>query len=185
MDTSSENLLSHLSRVLWDEVFMAMACVYAMRSPDNATRHGCIIVDANNVPIGFGYNGFPKGGKNDGIYPRTRPGKYTVIAHSELNSLLNRSLNTQGGTAYITGRPCSQCMIAMIQGGIKKIVYGKIGSHCVDQKDWDTVLLMAKNCNINVVEYTGELPYNVLSSTQEYLKLKGWISEAEKTEYTN
>jgi len=77
---NTENLVAHMPRISWDEVFMAMACVYAMRSPDPSTRHGCVVVK-DNVPVGFGYNGFPKGGKDDSIYPMTRPGKYTFLAH--------------------------------------------------------------------------------------------------------
>lgn len=184
MDKNFENLVSHLPRLSWQEVFMAMACVYAMRSPDGSTRHGCIIINRENVPVGFGYNGFPKGGKNDDIYDKGRPGKYKVIAHSELNALLNRSLNDSGGTVYVTGKPCCGCMVAMIQGGIKTVVYGKIGSHCVSEEDWTTTQLMAENCGITLVEYQLD-PQKALLVTGEYLRLKGWESEKEEFNSTN
>ena len=162
-----------LPRLNWHEAFMAMACVYAMRSPDISTRHGCIIVNSENVPVGFGYNGFPKGGRNDSLYDRDRPGKYRFFAHAELNALLNRSLNDSGGTVYVTGRPCCGCMIAMIQGGIKTIYYGKIGSHCVNEEDWNATQLMAENCGVTLIECPLD-PMKALDITKQYLETKGW-----------
>ena len=176
MDLKDSGDTGALPRLSWDETFMAMACVYCMRSPDPHTRHGCVIVDGN-IPVGFGYNGFPKGGKNDKIYPLTRPAKYRSLAHSELNSLMNRTLNTAGSTVYVTGHPCSGCIIAMIQGGIKKIIYGNIGSHCVDEEDRKATYMMVGNCDISLQKYDGKArqPYDALGLTQLYLKSKGWM----------
>lgn len=169
-----ENHTSHLERPSWDELYMTLACVYAMRSPDPATRHGAVIVSSDNRPIAFGYNGHPKGGRDDSVYPTTRPEKYKTVCHSELNALLNRTMNAEGGTVYVTGPPCSACVIAMIQGGIKKIVYGQIQSTCVDRDDWEMVLLMAENCDIELCSYEGECPRDVLDNAKEYLFLKKW-----------
>ena len=174
--------VSDLPRLNWHEAFMAIACVYAMRSPDSSTRHGCVIVNRDNVPVGCGYNGFPKGGKNDDVYDTGRPGKYRVTAHSELNALLNRSINCTGGTAYITGKPCCGCMVAMIQGGVANVIYGKIGSHCVNDEDWSATQLMADNCGIRLIEYSvagdNQLePFMALNVTNEYLRLKGWMDK--------
>ncbi len=175
MNKDIYNSVSELPRLNWHETFMAIACVYAMRSPDPSTKHGCVIVNHENVLVGCGYNGFPKGGKNDDVYDKERPGKYRVIAHSELNALLNRSINCAGGTAYITGKPCCGCMVAMIQGGVKHIIYGQIGSHCVSDEDWVATQLMAENCNIHISEWPASMhPSKSLHVTNEYLRLKGW-----------
>ena len=170
---SNENLLSEIPRLSWEEAFMSMVCIYAMRSPDLATRHGCVIVDVDNHPVGWGYNGFPKGGTNE-LYPTDRPRKYNFCAHAELNSLLNRTMNTSGGTAYVTGKPCCGCMVAMIQAGIKKVVYGKIGSHCVDSSGWKDVIFMSEDCGVELCE-SKCLPIKNFELTQEYLKIKSWI----------
>lgn len=171
-----ENYLdvSQIPRSTWDEAHMSVAIMYALRSPDPSTKHGCVIVDENNIPLGFGYNGFPKGSKDNSRYPTTRPEKYKTLPHSELNALLNRTLNSPGGIVYVTGQPCSGCMVAMNQGGVKKVIYGKIGSHCVDDSDWAITKMVAENCGIELIPYQGAYPGVVFSRGQCYLDLKGW-----------
>jgi deoxycytidylate deaminase len=161
------------NRPTWDETFMSMALVYCLRSPDPATKHGAIIVDSQHHPMGWGYNGYPKGGTID-LYPTTRPAKYRHIAHSELNALLNRTINTKGGTVYVTGHPCCGCMVAMIQASIREIIYGKIGSHCVNKEDWDAVNLMSVDCGVKLTAYSGRYPVDIYNEVKDYLKLKEW-----------
>jgi len=158
----------------WDEIYMTLALIYSSRSPDPSTRHGCVIVSSDNRPIAFGYNGFPKGSKDNSLYPLTRPEKYAFISHSEIGALSNRTLNTEGCTAYVTGKPCSKCMVSMVQGGIKKIVYGNIGSHCVAEEDWNATLLIAENCGISLAKYDGCNPVDIFNKVGEYLEIKGW-----------
>ena len=40
---------------------MQIARLIAMRSKDPNTQAGAVIVDENNVIVGLGYNGFPRG----------------------------------------------------------------------------------------------------------------------------
>jgi len=163
-----------IPRSSWDETYMTIAVVYAMRSPDPSTKHGCVVVSGDNRPVGFGYNGFPKGSADNSRYPTTRPEKYRFIPHSELNALLNRTLNTEGGIVYVTGKPCSGCISSIIQGGIKKVIFGEIGSHCVDPEDWEATLLMADNCGIELVSYADNNPIDIFDRAASYLHLKGW-----------
>ncbi|KKK94200.1 hypothetical protein LCGC14_2685220, partial [marine sediment metagenome] len=168
-------------RPSWNDILMTMACIYCLRSPDPRTWHGCVIVDDNNHPVGWGYNGFPRGGTNH-LYPTDRS-KLRYIAHSELNALLNRTMNTKGGTVYVTGEPCCGCMVAMIQAGIKKIIYGEISSHMISKEDQKAVRFMADDCNIALIPYEPDKasPYDVMKQTHEYLVLKGWSNYGQET----
>ncbi len=155
----------------WDDYLMAMACLVAMRSPDPSTKHGCVVVDEKHRILGLGYNGFPRGGKD--IYPTTRPEKYPFMVHSEPNALLNCSIRPEGGSIYVTGIPCSSCMLLMVQAGITKIIYGQIGSAMVDNEAAQRTFMIAENHSIYMQEYTGN-PANLFEETCEYLISKDW-----------
>ena len=112
----------------WDEYFMGLATMSAMRSKDPNTIVGACIVDDNHKILSMGYNGAPIG-FNDDDMPWDRDGdfintKYAYVCHSELNAILNaRGLNLTGCTLYVTLFPCNECAKAIIQSGIKRIVY--------------------------------------------------------------
>ena len=78
--------------------------------------------------MSMGYNGFPKGCDDD-EYPWNREGdlcdsKYAYVTHSELNAILNyRGGSLEGTKLYVTLFPCNECAKAIIQSGIRKIVY--------------------------------------------------------------
>ena len=112
----------------WDEYFMAIAIVASLRSKDTNTSVGAVIVDPNKHIVATGYNGFPSGIKEREL-PKGRDGewlntKYPYTVHAELNAILNRtSLDLYGATIYCTLYPCNECAKAIIQSGIKEIVY--------------------------------------------------------------
>lgn len=73
--------------ISWDECFMQMAYLMAMRSKDPSTQAGAVIVDQNKVIVGLGYNGFPRG-IDEGQLPWSRTGgftesKYAFVVHAE------------------------------------------------------------------------------------------------------
>ena len=76
----------------------------------------------------MGYNGFPKGCSDD-EFPWAREGdslhtKYFYVTHSELNAILNyRGGSLEGSKIYVTLFPCNECAKAIIQAGIKTIIY--------------------------------------------------------------
>ena len=76
----------------------------------------------------MGYNGFPKGCSDD-EFPWAREGesletKYLYVTHSELNAILNyRGGSLEGAKLYVSLFPCNECAKAIIQAGIKTIVY--------------------------------------------------------------
>ncbi len=114
--------------ISWDEYFMGVALLAANRSKDPNTRVGACIVDGGNVILSTGYNGFPKGCSDD-EYPWAREGnaedtKYPYVVHAELNAILNaRGKNLSGAKLYVALFPCNECAKAIIQSGIKEIVY--------------------------------------------------------------
>ena len=50
--------------------------------------------------------------------------KYPYVTHSELNAILNfRGGSLAGAKLYVSLFPCNECAKAIIQSGIKEIVY--------------------------------------------------------------
>ena len=143
----------------WDQYFMAMAHLSAKRSKDPNTQVGACIVNAQKRVVGLGYNGFPKGCDDD-EFPWERKAdneedtKYPYVVHAELNAILNfrgdiRAMS--GATAYVTLFPCHECAKAIIQSGIKHIIY-------LDNKYEGTVdnreaIKMFKAAGISVTQY--------------------------------
>ena len=112
--------------ITWDEYFMGVAILASKRSKDPNTQVGACIVDENNVILSTGYNGFPYGCSDDD-FPWDRTGddtKYSYVVHAELNAILNaRGKNLKGSKIYVDLFPCNECAKAIIQAGIKRIVY--------------------------------------------------------------
>ncbi|MBR3201746.1 MAG: dCMP deaminase family protein [Mogibacterium sp.] len=112
--------------ISWDEYFMGVAILAAKRSKDPNTQVGACIVDKNNVILTTGYNGFPKGCSDD-EFPWDREGeitKYPFVVHAELNAILNASgKDLSGSRIYVALFPCNECAKAIIQSGIKEVIY--------------------------------------------------------------
>ena len=115
--------------ITWDEYFMGVAKLSAMRSKDPNTQVGACIVSQDNKILSMGYNGFPKGCSDDEFPwdkldedPYNR--KYFYVTHSELNAILNyRGGSLEGSKLYVTLFPCNECAKAIIQSGIREIIY--------------------------------------------------------------
>ncbi len=114
--------------ISWDEYFMGVAMLSAMRSKDPNTQVGACIVNQDRRIVGVGYNGFPKGCSDEDL-PWEREGdwletKYPYVCHAELNAILNSiGGSLQGCTLYVALFPCNECAKAIIQAGIRKVVY--------------------------------------------------------------
>ena len=112
----------------WDEYFMGIALLSAERSKDPGTQVGACIVSADKKILSMGYNGMPRG-CHDTLMPWAREGapqdtKYMFVCHAELNAILNYDGNNlQGSTIYTTLFPCNECTKALIQAGIKEVIY--------------------------------------------------------------
>ena len=112
--------------ISWDEYFMGVALLAARRSKDPSTQVGCCIVDQRNIILSTGYNGFPYGCSDD-EYPWAREGeetKYPFVVHSELNAILNSNgKSLENAKLYVSLFPCNECAKAIIQAGIRTIIY--------------------------------------------------------------
>ncbi len=112
----------------WDEYFMGVAKLAGMRSKDPNTQVGACIVSQNNRILSMGYNGFPNGVSDD-EFPWSREGdaletKYPFVAHGELNAILNyRGGSLEGAKIYVMLFPCNECAKAIIQAGIRTVIY--------------------------------------------------------------
>jgi dCMP deaminase len=113
--------------ISWDEYFMGVAMLSALRSKDPSTKVGACIVNQNKRIVGIGYNGLPCGCSDD-EFPWERTGgfldtKYAYVVHAEPNAILNATSDLTGATLYVTLFPCNECAKLIIQSGIKEIVY--------------------------------------------------------------
>ena len=114
----------------WDEYFMAVAKLSAMRSKDPHTQVGACIVSNDNRILSIGYNGAPNG-FNDEKFPWGREGnpletKYLYVVHAERNAILNyrgSRKDLENSKIYVDLFPCNECAKAIIQCGIKEVVY--------------------------------------------------------------
>lgn len=111
----------------WDQYFMGIARLSALRSKDPSTQVGACIVDNDKKIIGIGYNGLPIG-IDDDLFPWGKDGeyldtKYPYVCHAELNAILNSTKNLKGATIYVTLFPCNECTKAIIQSGISNLFY--------------------------------------------------------------
>ena len=112
--------------ISWDEYFMGVAMLAARRSKDPNTQVGACIVSPGHIIISTGYNGLPNGCSDD-EYPWEREGeqtKYPYVVHAELNAILNANgRDLRGSTLYVALFPCNECAKAIIQSGIREVVY--------------------------------------------------------------
>lgn len=114
----------------WDEYFMMIAKLTSMRSKDPNTQVGACIVSNDNRILSIGYNGTPNG-YDDKIFPWSRVGeplntKYLYVCHAELNAILNfrgASRELENSKIYVDLFPCNECAKAIIQSGIKEVIY--------------------------------------------------------------
>ncbi|CAH8512175.1 unnamed protein product [Schistosoma margrebowiei] len=115
--------------ISWDEYFMSIALLSAMRSKDPSTQVGACIVNQEKKIVGIGYNGMPNGILDDDVpwgkeSTNELENKYLYVCHAELNAVLNRNEAHSGGcTLFTTMFPCNECAKVIIQAGIKEVVY--------------------------------------------------------------
>lgn len=143
----------------WEEYFMTSAILASTRSKDPSTQVGACIVDSNNIIVSSGYNGLTKG-MDDDTFPWDSPGekdgnikmtKNPYVVHAELNAILNSHRNDlEGTTLYVTLFPCNECAKAIIQSGIKKVVYLREYKH---QDLVDITKMMFDAAGVECIKY--------------------------------
>ena len=145
----------------WDEYFMGMAILSGFRSKDPSTKVGACIVDNDNKVVSIGYNGMPKGLDESQLSwnkGEDLDSKYLYVCHAEFNAILN----TRFGSAlkdcklYVTLFPCNECAKAIIQTGIKEVIY-------LDNKYQDQLIFRASAklltlAGVKITKYEGKVP---------------------------
>ena len=147
------NEYSIIAQKLPNDINMGVAKLSALRSKDPNTQVGACIVSNDNKILSMGYNGLPIGCSDD-EFPWCREGdpldnKYFYTTHSELNAILNyRGGTLDGAKMYVTLFPCNECAKAIIQAGIKTIVYD-----CDKYADTASVIASKRMLNAAGVRY--------------------------------
>ena len=143
----------------WDEYFMGIALLSAQRSKDPNTQVGACIVGQDNRIISLGYNGMPIGCSDDrmpwGNNGEPLATKYLFVCHAELNAILNSTKSCEGSKLYTTLFPCNECAKAIIQSGIKSVIY-----FSDKYADSDEVLASKKMFDTVGINYREYIPQN-------------------------
>ena len=140
----------------WDEYFMGIAMLSGERSKDPNSQVGACIVSQDNKILSMGYNGFPIGCSDDkiswereGEFAET---KYPYVCHAELNAILNYTgASLKGSKVYVTLFPCNECAKAIIQCGIKEIIY--MSDKYADSDSTKVSKKMLDMCNVKYTQY--------------------------------
>lgn len=110
----------------WDKRFMEVAKLTSTWSKDPSTKVGAVFVSKKNVILSSGWNGFPRGVKDDFERLNERETKYKYTVHAEMNAIYNATYNgvsLDGSTLYVYGLPvCSECTKGVIQVGVERVV---------------------------------------------------------------
>ena len=141
----------------WDEYFMGIAKLSALRSKDPSTQVGACIVSSDNRILSMGYNGTPNG-FDDQDFPWDREGhalntKYLYVCHAELNAILNfrgHKRDYEGAKIYVALFPCNECAKAIIQSGIKEVIY--LSDKYKDQDNFKASKILFDKCNVKYRE---------------------------------
>lgn len=137
----------------WEEYFMAVAKLTAMRSKDPNTQVGACIVGTDNRILSVGYNGAPNGFDDD-KFPWAREGnpldtKYLYVCHAERNAILNfkgSRRDLENAVIYVDLFPCNECAKEIIQSGIKEVVY--LSDKYADTEGTIASKRMLDECNV-------------------------------------
>ncbi len=133
--------MNKYDNISWDEYFMGMAVLSSLRSKDPSTKVGAVIVSPENKVISIGYNGMPSRLDEEQLSWNKGEGldsKYLYVCHAEFNAILNTQVggSLKNARVYVTLFPCNECTKAIIQTGIKEIIY-------LDDKYADTTMIKA------------------------------------------
>ena len=113
-----------MNRPTWDEVWLKTAEVISERSYDPRFKVGAVVVTEDNTQVlAVGYNGNYSGGPNK--VESEEPGESGML-HAEINALLKMDYNNpKNKILYITLSPCRMCAKAIVNAGIKEVVYSE------------------------------------------------------------
>jgi dCMP deaminase len=144
----------------WVEYFLNIAEQVKLKSKDQSTQIGAVIVGEDKEVLSTGYNSFPRG-LDDSLQERQeRPEKYFWMEHAERNAIYNAArigVSLKNSTIYLTsGLPCMDCARGIVNSGIKT-VYCKQVCTTKNKDKWDESqkksLELLRECDIDVIYY--------------------------------
>lgn len=107
----------------WDQRFQGLACHISEWSKDPSTKCGAVIISPARIIVGMGFNGFPRGVRDEEELLQNREIKYNRTVHADVNAVLFANQSIEGCTIYTWPfMPCSRCATVLIQKGISRVV---------------------------------------------------------------
>jgi dCMP deaminase len=144
----------------WTEYFLEIAEVVKLKSKDQSTQIGAVVVGEGRNVLSTGYNSFPRG-LDDSLQERQeRPEKYFWMEHAERNAIYNAALegvSLKNSTIYLTsGLPCMDCARGIVNSGIK-VVWCKSVCTTKNKEKWEESqkksLQLLNECGVEVCYY--------------------------------
>jgi dCMP deaminase len=144
----------------WTEYFLEIAEVVKLKSKDQSTQIGAVVVGEGRNVLSTGYNSFPRG-LDDSLQERQeRPEKYFWMEHAERNAIYNAALegvSLKNSTIYLTsGLPCMDCARGIVNSGIK-VVWCKSVCTTKNKEKWEESqkksLKLLNECGVEVCYY--------------------------------
>lgn len=126
----------------WDKRFLKLANEVATWSKDPSTQVGAVIAREKHV-VSLGFNGFPRGMRDDAHLYEDRDVKYERVIHAEVNAIFNAQHSVRGCTLYVNRPACAHCSLSIIQSGIKKVV-AEVSTSEEFLKRWRASMLKTK-----------------------------------------
>ena len=144
----------------WQEYFLNIAEAVKLKSKDQRTQIGAVIVGEDKEIVSTGFNSFPRGINDDVEERQQRPEKYYWFEHAERNALYNAArigVSTKGTTMYLTcGSPCTDCAKGIISSGVRTI-YCKTEDTTKNREHWDEhakrSLVMFEEAGVEIFYY--------------------------------
>lgn len=166
-----------MMNIPWIDYYLGLAFLISQRSKDSQTQHGCIITTKQHVPLGFGYNSFPRKMQDDTL-PNTRPDKYLWMIHSERNALNNCMISPHvipdGCVAYITGQPCHNCAMDLYQNNVDTFyIANRKGTALESQETAKAFQILVEQGKIKVYYVVPDLSW--IAASQEKFNNIEWI----------
>lgn len=149
----------------WDTRYLTLANLISTWSKDPSSKIGAVIVGDRGQVLSQGYNGFPRGVRDD-LEPRwtEKEWKYKFVVHAEMNAIYNAAYNgaqLDGSSIYVWGLPvCNDCAKGIIQSGIRRVVMpGKLEEYPERwQESFKLSAQMFKEAGVEVVFVVGFIP---------------------------
>jgi dCMP deaminase len=144
----------------WTEYFLNIAEQVKLKSKDQSTQIGAVIVGEDKEVLSTGYNSFPRGLDDSKQERQERPEKYFWMEHAERNAIYNAArigVSLKNSIIYLTsGLPCMDCARGIVNSGIKT-VYCKQVCTTKNKDKWDESqkksLELLRECDIDVIYY--------------------------------